>query len=218
MAKQARAVATREQIVVAAAATFDQFGFHGASLGQIVEASSGLTKGALYFHFKSKDELAQAVVERQHEISITAVEGISSTRASALEQIVMLCHEMGRQIIEDPIVRAGIRLTLEFSVSTGLERPGPYQDWIDACRRLIEVAITEGDLLSTIEPPELARFVISSFTGVQMVSNVLDRRVDLEQRIDEMWQFLLEGILTPTCAGTSEQIRQARWTREPASN
>lgn len=217
MAKQARAVATREQIVVAAAATFDRFGFNGASLGQIVEASSGLTKGALYFHFQSKDELAQAVVDRQHEISIAAVEAISSTRASALEQIVMLCHEMGRQIVEDPIVRAGIRLTLEFSVSTGLERPGPYQDWIDACRVLVEAAITEGDLRSTIEPPELARFVISSFTGVQMVSNVLDRRVDLEQRIDQMWQFLLEGILTPTRSGTSEQIRQARWIRDSVS-
>ncbi len=183
---------------------------------EIVEASSGLTKGALYFHFKSKDDLAQAVMDRQHAISIAAVEAISSTAAPALEQIVMLCHEMGRQIVDDPIVRAGIRLTLEFSAGTAPGKPGPYQDWIEACRHLSEIAIAEGDLLPTIEPPTLARFVISAFTGVQMVSNVLDRRADLEQRIDQMWQFLLPGILAPDRRLDSDKIRQARWARDPA--
>lgn len=216
VAKQARAVATRQQIVSAAAATFDRLGFERASLGEIVEASSGLTKGALYFHFKSKDDLAQAVVDRQHTISIASVEAISTTDSSALEQIVMLCHEMGRQIVEDPIVRAGIRLTLEFSAGTTPGKPGPYQDWIEACRHLVETAIAEGDVLPTIEPPMLARFVISAFTGVQTVSNVLDRRADLEQRIDQMWQFLLPGIVTPDRRPDSDRIRQARWTRDPA--
>jgi AcrR family transcriptional regulator len=219
LVKQARAVTTRQQIVAAAAATFDRLSFDGASLGAIVEAGEGLTKGSLYFHFKSKNELAEAVVERQHEISIAAVEAIAETGASALEQIVMLCHEMGRQIMEDPIVRAGIRLTLEFSVGDG---PGglaaPYRDWIDACRRLAEKAIDEGDLRATIEPAELARFVISAFTGVQMVSNVLDRRIDLEERIDQMWQFLLPGISSPARRRKSEKIRQARWNREQETN
>ncbi|MCK0090520.1 TetR/AcrR family transcriptional regulator [Rhodococcus sp. F64268] len=216
MVRQARAVATRQQIVVAAAATFDRLGFEGASLGEIVEASSGLTKGALYFHFKSKDDLAQAVMDRQHTISIASVEAISATNASALEQIVMLCHEMGRQIVEDPIVRAGIRLTLEFSASAAPGEPGPYQDWIEACRVLVEEAIAQEDILPTIEPPVLARFVISAFTGVQMVSNVLDRRTDLEQRIDQMWQFLLPGIVVPERRLDSEKIRGARWVHDPA--
>ncbi len=165
-------MATRHQLVAAAAAIFDQRGFDGASLGDI-EAGTGLSKGALYFHFQSKEELADAVVQRQHEISLAAVEAIAATHASALEQIVMLCHEMGRQIVQDPIVRAGIRLTLEASAGGRPPgSPGPYQDWIEACRQLAETAITEGDLPGTVDAPELARFVISAFTGVQMVSNV----------------------------------------------
>lgn len=215
LVKQARAVATRHQLVAAAATTFDRRGFDGATLGDIIEAGTGLSKGALYFHFKSKEELAEAVVERQHEISFAAVEAIAETRASALEQIVMLCHEMGRQIVDDPIVRAGIRLTLEFSVGQGPEGPvSAYRDWIEACRQLAETAIAEGDLLDEVDAPELARFVISAFTGVQMVSNVLDRRVDLEQRIDQMWRFLLPGILAPARRRKSARVRQARWSRE----
>lgn len=130
----------------------------------------------------------------------------------------MLCHEMGRQIVDDPIVRAGIRLSLEFSVGAGPQGPvNPYQDWAEACRRLIETAIGEGDLLDEVDAPELARFVISAFTGVQMISNVFDQRVDLEQRVDQMWKFLLPGILLPVRCRNSEKIRQARWNREQAS-
>ncbi|WP_372462409.1 TetR family transcriptional regulator [Rhodococcus pyridinivorans] len=102
-------MATRHQLVAAAAAAFDQRGFEGASLGDIIEAGTGLSKGALYFHFKSKDELADAVVQRQHEISLAAVEAIAATGASALEQIVMLCcrdaakmSEMGRGRLTGP--------------------------------------------------------------------------------------------------------------------
>lgn len=57
-------MATRHQLVAAAAATFDKRGFDGATLGDILKAGAGLSKGALYFHFTSKDELAAAVVAR----------------------------------------------------------------------------------------------------------------------------------------------------------
>ncbi len=61
----------------------------------------------MYFHFKSKDDLAVAIIEEQHAISMNAVAAIRATEAPALEQLVMLAYEMGRQIVEDPVVRAG---------------------------------------------------------------------------------------------------------------
>lgn len=204
---QARAVATRQQIVIGAAQIFERLGYDGATVGDIVEAS-GMTRGAMYFHFKSKDELAQVVVEEQHAISIAAVQAIAGTGAPAIEQMVMLCHEMGRQMVEDPIVRAGIRLTLELSAVEG--PPGPYRDWIAACRTLADGAVEQGDIGETIDLDHLARFVISAFTGVQLVSNVLDGRVDLETRIDQMWLILLPGIMPPARRRKIERIRQAR--------
>ena len=104
MVHQAGAAATRAQIVRGAAERFDMSGFEGASLGEITEAA-GMTKGALYFHFRSKEELARHIIAEQHRISISAVQAIAAQDASAIEQIVMLCHEMARQIVQDPIVR-----------------------------------------------------------------------------------------------------------------
>ena len=43
---------TRRRLLVAAAALFDEAGYHGAALSDILTAA-GLTKGALYFHFRS---------------------------------------------------------------------------------------------------------------------------------------------------------------------
>ncbi|WP_373418879.1 ScbR family autoregulator-binding transcription factor [Rhodococcus opacus] len=178
------------------------------SLVEILEAA-GMTKGALYFHLRSKEDLARYIIAEQHQISIAAVHAIAAQEASAIEQIVMLCHEMARQIVQDPVVRAGIRITLELSADDR-GPAGPYLDWIAACQTLAARAVDEGDLVDTIDPPTFARFVIGAFTGVQTVSQVLTHRVDLEQRVDEMWGFLLPGIIPTNRHSAMMRIRAAR--------
>lgn len=209
MVKQARAAVTYELILDGASQVFAEFGYERAKLNDIVDRT-GVTRGALYFHFQSKEDLAKAVIDRQHELSIAAVESIAGSAAPALAQIVMLCHEMGRQIVDDVAVTAGIRLTLEQSAADG--PAGPYEGWISACRELAVQAIAEGDLLATVDPDALGRFVIAAFTGVQLVSNVRSRRLDLEARIDEMWGLLLPGLVRPDSSTPLDAIRAARWT------
>lgn len=118
MAQQARAVQTRQQIVVAAANLFSRVGFERARLNDIV-GESGLTRGAIYFHFQSKDELAKIVVDQFQTTSIEAVAEIAATGQCAMCQIVMLNREMGRLLTADPVMRAGIRLTIELNSGEG---------------------------------------------------------------------------------------------------
>ncbi|GAF47574.1 putative TetR family transcriptional regulator [Rhodococcus wratislaviensis NBRC 100605] len=73
MVQQQRAAVTRAQIVRGAAEMFDKSWFEGASLVEILEAA-GMTKGALYFHFRSKEDLARHIIAEQHRISISAVQ------------------------------------------------------------------------------------------------------------------------------------------------
>ncbi|MFL5962439.1 MAG: TetR/AcrR family transcriptional regulator [Gaiellaceae bacterium] len=53
---------TRARILEAALDVFSEYGFEGSSLQQIADRL-GLTKAALYYHFRSKDELLEALVE-----------------------------------------------------------------------------------------------------------------------------------------------------------
>src|SRR3954451_19800265 len=58
--EQERGRTTRHALLLAAADLFAARGYHGASLTDILKVS-GRTKGALYFHFSSKQALAQAL-------------------------------------------------------------------------------------------------------------------------------------------------------------
>ncbi|WP_426979987.1 ScbR family autoregulator-binding transcription factor (plasmid) [Pseudarthrobacter sp. O4] len=192
MVLQDRAIATREAIIAGAAAVFEEHGYGSASLTQVSDAA-GVTKGALYFHFQSKEELARAVIEEQHRIVVAESEGILAEHRPALPTMILMCRAFGLNLVHEPVVRAGIRLTLE-ATTFGHPVQGPYEDWIAAMEQLIDRAKKEKQVRSSVDPAALARYIVASFTGVQMVSEVLTGRTDVMQRIEEMWVILLPGI------------------------
>ena len=64
MARQERAVRTRHAVIRAAAEVFAERGYAAATIAEILDRA-GVTKGALYFHFDSKEALARGVIEAQ---------------------------------------------------------------------------------------------------------------------------------------------------------
>lgn len=56
----------RSQILDAAVAVFARLGFHQARMDDIVQ-EAGLSKGALYWYFKSKDEIVMAILSSLFE-------------------------------------------------------------------------------------------------------------------------------------------------------
>ena len=56
----------REQLLNTALQLFYREGYHSTGIDRIL-AESGVAKMTLYKHFKSKDELILAVLQRQHE-------------------------------------------------------------------------------------------------------------------------------------------------------
>lgn len=204
---QERAKISRQQILRGAADRFEISGYGSTSMNDIVSASR-MTKGAVYFHFSSKDELAQAVIDEQHRISLASFSAAASTGAPALEQVIMVCNEIARQLIADPVVRAGIRLTLELNTADGPFEP--YLTWIRELQRLADIAQQEGDIRQDVTPESVGRVVTATFTGVQMVSNVLTRRADLSERIDELFVLLLAGVVSEKRRGDIDALVRTR--------
>lgn len=63
MKKSEHAAATRDDIVLASIRLFARRGFHNASIAEISSAA-GITKGAIYWHFDSKQALFDAILDR----------------------------------------------------------------------------------------------------------------------------------------------------------
>src|SRR6188508_722868 len=81
---------TRARLIDAAVELFNQHSFAGTSL-QMIADELGLTKAAIYYHFRSREQLLTGVVEpifRQLEIAVEAAEGLRSVSARA---DAMLC-------------------------------------------------------------------------------------------------------------------------------
>jgi AcrR family transcriptional regulator len=193
MVKQVRAQVTRDTIVAGAAEVFGRRGYGLASIADIATAS-GVTKGALYFHFPSKDELARAVIAEQHRRTMTEAAGVVELGRPGLETIILLSGMLARQLLSDPVVQAGIRLTTDVA---SLDDPPtePYQDWLNTCEQLLRRAQEEGDLREEVAPSALAGVVVAAYTGVQLVSETFTGRADLLERTRELWTVLLPGIV-----------------------
>jgi TetR/AcrR family transcriptional repressor of nem operon len=74
-------VATRRRMIEASARRFKRDGFDGAGISALV-ADAGLTNGAFYGHFASKDALVAAVVAEQLAAQVAAVEALPLGLAS----------------------------------------------------------------------------------------------------------------------------------------
>ncbi len=192
---QQRAENTRQAVLLGAAVSFEKFGYGTASLSTILE-HAGVTKGAMYFHFSSKEELAHAVIEAQHQMAMEGSRAIVEQVPVALDALVLVSQEMARQLMVEPIARGGMRLTLEIgSIRGPVQRP--YLDWIESIRVLCARAAREGDIVDGVDVEALAKFVVGAFTGVQTLSEVLNGRADLYARLSEMWFLLLPSIAAP---------------------
>jgi AcrR family transcriptional regulator len=64
-------MSSRDRILDAAMTVFRHHGFRRSSIEQAAEAA-GLTRQALYHHFKSKEALFRAVIERVYEAALAA--------------------------------------------------------------------------------------------------------------------------------------------------
>lgn len=194
MAQQQRATETKESLISAAAVVFGRQGYRATTLRDITREAE-VTQGALYFHFNSKQELAEEVIRRQHAMSRAAGASFLASTESGLVSIVRLSGALAAQILTEPVVRAGLRLSTESADDLVGAAAAPYRDWIGACRVLLERAAALGETREGLDLDATAELVISSFTGAQFVSAALTHSEDLLERLERLWPVLLGGII-----------------------
>ncbi|WP_369389447.1 ScbR family autoregulator-binding transcription factor [Streptomyces sp. CG1] len=184
--KQERAIRTKELILQAAAEVFDQYGYAGTSISRILERS-GSTQGAMYFHFKAKEDLARAVIVNQ-------AQGLKlPAEPAGLQQLIDVTLLLAFELQSNVLLRAGVRLAVEQEES-GLNEYSVYEWWIEQFHRELEAARAHGELLPEVDEAEFARILVASFTGTQVMSQIATRRVDLPDRIAALWRYLLPGL------------------------
>ena len=194
MVRQARSEATRKKIVSAAVDLFAEVGYQATGLGDIIERAE-MTKGALYYHFDSKEALATAIIAEGANTALIAFRNVGEPSAPALENMIHGVFVVADLIRTDKMVRIGAQLLRafgEFNEATVLAHGDLLAEMVAQARR----AIVEDDLRDDLDPKTVGEVIVGAMLGAELVSNVSSGGADLIDRIARTWSLLLPAIAT----------------------
>lgn len=202
MARQVRSEATRRKILDAAIDVFGEVGYAAAGWNTIIERT-GMTKGALYHHFDSKESLATAIIEEGSETLLAALRNVSGSSSPALENIIHGTFTIANVLSSDKTARAAEQLAAALN---GFNKAAARlsADLVELMASQARRASVEGDLRQDLDPAVISESIVGAMFGMRLLSNVTaaggtaENSVDLAGRTGQMWEILLAGIATET--------------------
>ncbi|MEV8545499.1 ScbR family autoregulator-binding transcription factor [Streptomyces sp. NPDC051572] len=189
---QERSTRTRLRVLMGAAELFTERGFRQTSVKDVADRVE-MTKGAVYFHYPSKEALAVAIVEEHYARWPKLLGEVTDEGLGPVDTAVRMLERAAEAFRDDVIVQAGARLQIE-RPHIDAELPKPYVDWIALLESLLTSAREAGELRPGIAPDKAAHSLVSAFFGSQHVSDVLNRRADVVPRWQELSALLFHAI------------------------
>ena len=187
---------TRNAVVYRAAEEFVRHGYIQARLEDIL-VGVGTTKGGLYFHFKSKDQLARAVIDaglaRLDQICVQRMK----TQASAVEALIEFTYALADDRATDPMIAAAFRLVLEIGDYRGTAPNTVFDSWTETCRELVRRAGAEGDLREDVDPEDLALILVEVAYGIRLHAAAPGPGATPARQMTVLWRSLLPGLTDP---------------------
>jgi TetR/AcrR family transcriptional repressor of nem operon len=182
---------TRQRIIAEAAAIFNQRGFAGSSMQDVMQAT-GLEKGGLYRHFASKEELAAEAFRYAFSNSVRLRTEKLDRVHGAIEQLRYIV----KRFVEAPSVVPGGCPLMNTAVDSddgnpllrGLACEG-VQDWKERLSRIVEEGIESRAIRKGVEPRRIANALISTLEGALMISRLEGTKQamhDARTTLDEM--------------------------------
>lgn len=170
----AHGAASRDRILDAAAGVFARLGYDRARMADVV-AESGLTKGSVYFHFKSKEALAIAVLSTKHTQWLDRVRTRLAAAPEGTDRLEALLPAMLDLHRDDPDAWAIARL-IQDTAATPETRPMAAEltrTWIDDVASLVRDAQKAGGRTAGLDPVLLATVLVGAFDGLKNTVDIL---------------------------------------------
>jgi TetR/AcrR family transcriptional repressor of nem operon len=182
---------SRLNIVAKAAVIFNQRGFEGCSMQDIVEAV-GLEKGSIYGHFSSKEELAQEAFDFAWADTVQKRMGNLDTVNDAVDRLKL--HV--RNYVNTPSFPGGCPwLNTAVDADDGNlalrdRARKAVRGWEDALVNIVIQGQQKGEIQPEVRPQSVAAFLISTLEGATAVSRIDKRSGALAYAQENLDRFL----------------------------
>jgi TetR/AcrR family transcriptional regulator, transcriptional repressor for nem operon len=193
---------TRRAIIRQAAPIFNRKGFEGAAMSDLMDAT-GLEKGGIYRHFKSKQQLAAEAFDYAWDVAfqlrIKDTEQIANS-VDRLQQWVRNFRERREGLVPGgcPLLNTAIDADNGNSV---LRRKAEraLDGWMDRLRKTVEQGKRSKEIRAEVDADEVAATIISTLEGSLMISR-LQRS---ERAIDQVCRHLARYLESEVRAANS---------------
>jgi TetR/AcrR family transcriptional repressor of nem operon len=187
---------TRQRIIEQAAPLFNQRGYAGCSMQDVLEAT-GLEKGGLYRHFASKEELAaESFAYAWGRVMEVRREGLSEIDG-AVEKLRCLVRRFGAVpgIFPGgcPLMNTAIDADDGNPVLRGLVRVA-MKEWKQLLGGIVEEGLKRGEIRSGVEARTVVNMIIATLEGALMISRLEGDRTAIRDAQAAL-ELMLDGIV-----------------------
>jgi TetR/AcrR family transcriptional repressor of nem operon len=184
---------TRQEIIRKAAPIFNQKGYDGAALSDLMRAT-GLEKGGIYRHFESKQELAGDAFDHAWKIAMDArfegTEEILNT-VDRLQQIVRNFRDRRTGLVPGgcPLLNTAVDSD-DGNPKLRAKARQALSSWLDRMQSIAEDGQRRGEVRADVDSAKLATLIASTLEGSLMVSRLQKKEEPRDFAVRHLEEYL----------------------------
>jgi TetR/AcrR family transcriptional regulator, transcriptional repressor for nem operon len=189
-----KAQQTKQQIIEQAAILFNQNGYVGTSIAEIMRLT-GLGKGTIYSHFSNKDEIAIAAFDYTLNEIIQAVMHNVEQQDTAIDRLTAFVDTF-RGFTTQPIGVGGCPI-LNTAVESDDTHPAlrlHVQQAVNQILALVgsilELGIRQGEIVATTDIEQVSTVIFATIEGAIMISKLYGNDLYLDRAIAHLRQYI----------------------------
>lgn len=184
------------QILDAAKDVFVRLGLHKARVDDIAE-EAGLSKGAVYLYFKSKDDIVLAILDRLFEREFLGLHDLIASEGPAAERLLqfneLLLLEVQEWLKLVPLAYEFLGLVFRQKiVQLGFRRY--FRTYITSITQLIQQGIDSGEFIER-NAKDVAIAIGAIFEGTILLWVYDPENVDVQKNIQSGMEIFLRGLI-----------------------
>ena len=188
---------THQKIMQVAQQLFATKGYNGTSMNDIVK-ESGVSKGAIYNHFESKEKLFLELLEGQTSLGMSQLEMLLSDTENSIEKITKILSITFNNSVSCP--RELCMMQTEFMVTASrIESITPelqqrYHMISNYMIDIVETGKRLGEIKKDLDSEALVKLVFATLDGLGFQYSTLGIEFDSERLLKQLTEILIREI------------------------
>ncbi|WP_335870965.1 TetR/AcrR family transcriptional regulator [Bacillus sp. 2205SS5-2] len=178
----------RQHVIEIAANLFFVKGYHLTSMDEVVRESR-VSKSNIYYHFKTKEELAIGILKWRISFLDQCIQEIQSNQAWNVQEKIMYLYQLFRDKNGEeggcPLITLYLQASQQSKQIKKIIR-GFFKDLFLSIEKIINIGIGNKEIKKDQEGHKLASFIVSSLEGSLLLSDITSDSQHLDHSLENV--------------------------------